>query len=59
MKNGHYYIQEISEIVGKHQTTIRNYIRRGLITEPKREWNGWRVFTNEHINQIKRLTANN
>jgi adenine-specific DNA-methyltransferase len=54
-----FYIHEVAEQVGKHSNTIRNYIRRGLITEPLREWNGWRVFTDEHIKQIKKLTANN
>jgi DNA-binding transcriptional MerR regulator len=54
-----YYIHEVAEIVGKHPNTIRNYLRRGLITEPQREWNGWRIFTDEHISQIKKLTRVN
>lgn len=54
-----FYIHEVGEITGKHPNTIRRYIKRGLISEPKREWNGWRVFTDLHINQIMKLKEGN
>lgn len=54
-----YYIHEVAELVGRHPNTIRCYLRRGLISEPRREWNGWRVFTDEHIDQIKKLIGVN
>lgn len=54
-----YYIHEVAEKVGRHPNTIKNFIRRGLITEPQREWNGWRVFTEKQVEEIKKLTANN
>lgn len=59
MQKNTYYISEVAEITHRHINTIRNYIRRGLITEPQREWNGFRIFTQKHIEQIKKLTANN
>jgi DNA-binding transcriptional MerR regulator len=52
-----YYIHEVAEQTGRHENTIRRYIERGFIPEPKREWNGWRVFTQEHIDKIKELTG--
>ena len=58
MQKKTYYIHEVAEITGRHPNTIRNYLRRGLISKVVREWNNWRVFTDEHINQIKRLTGN-
>lgn len=59
MDKNNYYISEVAKIVGRHPNTIRNYVHRGLISKPEREWNGWRVFTNEHINQIKQLMVTN
>lgn len=50
-----FYIREVAKITGRCPHTIRNYIRRGLISETDREWNGFRVFTDEHIRQINVL----
>ena len=52
-----FYIHEVAEQTGRHPSTIKNYIKRGLIPEPQREWNGFRIFTAEHINRIKQLTG--
>lgn len=57
MSKKNYYIHEVSELTGKHPTTIRRYIERGFIPAPKREWNGFRIFTQEHIDRIRRLTG--
>lgn len=50
-----YLINEVAQITHRHRNTILSYCRRGLISEPHREWNGWRVFTQEHIDQINAL----
>ncbi len=46
---------KIGEIVDKFKITketVRHYERIGLLSEPKREGNGYRVYTNEDINLL-------
>lgn len=50
-----FYIHEVAEATGKHENTIRRFIKRGLIPEPKKEWNGWRVFSEQDVERIKKL----
>ncbi|MFA5115689.1 MAG: MerR family transcriptional regulator [Candidatus Omnitrophota bacterium] len=52
-----YYIHDVAKMTNMHPNTIRNFIRRGRIPEPKREWNGFRVFTEEDVARIRKLTA--
>ncbi len=45
-----YKIGEIVEKFNITKETIRHYERIGLLSEPKREENGYRVYTDEDIN---------
>ena len=44
---------EVARRAGVNKETVRYYERRGLITKPERRRSGYRIFTREHINQIK------
>ena len=46
-----YKTSDLSKIVGVHENTIRNYQKWGLISPVKRKGNGYRSFTELHLNQ--------
>lgn len=48
-----YRTSEVAAIVGLHPNTIRRYEEWGLIPIPPRAANGYRVFTDYHIETIK------
>lgn len=48
-----YKTAEVAATVGIHPNTVRFYEEWGLITKPEREKNGYRVFTDLHIQQIR------
>ncbi|MBF0786056.1 MerR family transcriptional regulator [Muribacter muris] len=43
---------QLSRITGIHLETIRYYEKIGLLTEPQRAENGYRLFTQAHINEL-------
>lgn len=48
-----YKTAEIAAIIGIHPNTVRLYEELGLIPRPKRQSNGYRVFTDLHIAQFR------
>ncbi|MEG0419090.1 MAG: MerR family transcriptional regulator [Gordonibacter sp.] len=48
-----YTTSEIAEAVGIHPNTVRYYEQTGFITQAERKPNGYRVFTDEHLLQIR------
>ena len=42
----------VAERVGVHRDTILRWLRKGLISEPRRDRKGWRKFTLEETNAI-------
>ena len=48
-----YRTAEVAAIIGIHPNTVRFYEEWGLITKPERETNGYRVFTDLHLQQIR------
>ena len=48
-----YRTAEVAAIVGIHPNTVRLYEEWGMISKPERQENGYRVFTDLHILQIK------
>lgn len=48
-----YRTSEIAEIIGVHPNTVRLYEELGLIPKPGRLPNGYRVFTELHIEQFR------
>lgn len=48
-----YKTVEIARKIGIHPNTVRLYEKLGLIPKPKRKPNGYRVFTDFHLEQFK------
>lgn len=48
-----YKTNEVSKIIGIHPNTVRMYEDWGLITKPMRKANGYRIFTDLHIDQFR------
>lgn len=48
-----YKTSEVAKIIGIHTNTVRKYEDLGLISKPLRKDNGYRVFTDLHIDQLR------
>lgn len=48
-----YNTSDVSKIIGIHPNTVRMYEDLELISKPKRQENGYRIFTDLHIEQFK------
>ena len=48
-----YRTSEIARCIGIHPNTVRLYEELELIPKPEREANGYRIFTDFHIEQFK------
>lgn len=48
-----YRTSEVAKIIGVHPNTVRLYEEWGLIPEAKQKSNGYRVFTDFHIEQLR------
>lgn len=48
-----YRTAEVAKLIGIHPNTVRLYEEWGLIPKPERRENGYRVFTEFHIQQIR------
>lgn len=53
MKNKTYTTKEIADIVNVHPNTVRLYEEWGYISNANRRKNGYRVFTQKHLYQMK------
>ena len=51
--NQTYSTSQIAKIVGVHPNTVRMYEEWGLIQKPMRKENGYRIFTDIHIDQFR------
>lgn len=52
-----YKTAEVTKIIGVHPNTVRLYEKYRLISKPERKDNGYRVFTDLHIEQFKLARA--
>ncbi len=48
-----YKTTEVAQIIGIHPNTVRLYEELELIPKPERQTNGYRIFTDFHIEQFK------
>ena len=48
-----YTTTEVAKIIGIHSNTVRMYEEWGLIPQAERKSNGYRVFTDFHIEQLR------
>ena len=48
---------DVARMIGIHVNTVRLYEKCGLISKPERLENGYRVFTDLHVEQFKLARA--
>ena len=48
-----YRTSEIANLTGLHPNTIRLYEEIGFLTKPRRQTNGYRVYTDLHLGQVR------
>ena len=48
-----YSVSEVAATVGVHPNTVRLYEELSFISKPKRKSNGYRVYTDLHVGQLK------
>lgn len=48
-----YKTSEVAQIIGIHANTVRLYEELGLIPKPERQKNGYRIFTDFHLQQFR------
>lgn len=48
-----YRTSEVAKIIGIHPNTVRKYEESGLIPKAKRKPNGYRMFTEFHLEQLR------
>lgn len=53
----HYKTNDVAKLIGIHVNTVRLYEQCGLIPKPERSGNGYRVFTDLHIEQFRLARA--
>ena len=53
--NNRMTITEVAEIIGVVPRTILRWEDAGKIKKARRDWRGWRLFTEEDLREIKRF----
>ena len=48
-------ITEVAELVGISPKTIVRWEKVGKVQKAKRDWRGWRVYTEEDLQHIKQF----
>ncbi|WP_346208293.1 DNA adenine methylase [Caldifermentibacillus hisashii] len=46
--------KEIMEEFNLSRQTLYNWIKEGTISKPKKDWRGWRMWTEQHVEEIKK-----
>lgn len=46
-------ITEVAEIIGISSKTIMRWEKNGRIRKPKRDWRGWRVYSDQDVEIIR------
>lgn len=48
---------EVAKLVSRHPDTIRDYERRGVIRKARRDLAGWRTYSLEDVEAIRKILA--
>ena len=48
-------ITEVAEQIGVTAKTLARWEKTGKIRRPKRDWRGWRVYSREDLNEIRKF----
>lgn len=52
LANPLYTTAQVAEMAGIHKDTLLRWMRRGIVPEPTRNRNGWRVFDSKQVNSV-------
>ena len=55
--NGRLTITDVAEKIGVTSKTIVRWEKSGKIRKPKRDWKGWRFYSEEDIADIERFVS--
>lgn len=50
-----YKTVEVCELFDVSRATLFRWEREGLISGPSRDWRNWRLYTAQHIKEIKQI----
>ena len=50
-----YSAHQICEMFDITKNTLFKWEREGKISKIKKDWRGWRIFTDENVSEIKRI----
>ena len=54
MADNRYTTTEVAEQAGISRDTLLRWLKAGKVTEPDRDRNGWRIFTEANLKEILR-----
>jgi len=53
----YYRTAEVCQMAGISRNTLFRWLKEGMIREPaRRDWRGWRLFTQAQVDQLKERT---
>ena len=53
MQDGRISITDVAKQLGVTTKTITRWEKAGKIRQPKRDWRGWRVYSQEEVEEMK------
>ena len=54
--NKNYYLsQNVADKFGISKKTLLGWEKDGKISKPPKDWRGWRMYGENHINEIKKV----
>ena len=53
MKPSYIRTKDILEEFQLSRQTLYNWVKGGILTEPGKDWRGWRMWTEQHVKEIK------
>lgn len=54
-KKDYYWAQEVADKFGISKNTLFKWEREGKISKIPKDWRGWRMYNQSHLEQIKRI----
>ncbi|MBN2453765.1 MAG: MerR family transcriptional regulator [Candidatus Omnitrophica bacterium] len=52
---GFYLAQSVADKFGISKKTLLGWEKDGKISKPPKDWRGWRMYSESHIEQIRRV----
>jgi len=54
-KNDFYLAQTVADKFGISKKTLLGWEKEGKISKAPKDWKGWRMYSDKHISQIRRV----